>query len=81
MTPKAVTHRISKIRGLSASAAGGVENGSASPEKKVKKLKSAAGPMTPKGKGAKKREYKDDDEDDGAGEGSPKPAKKAKVVD
>lgn len=81
MTPKAVTHRISKIRGLPASAAGGIEKGSASPEKQVKKAKSAAATRTPKEKGAKKREYKDDDEDDGAGEGSPKPAKKAKVED
>lgn len=81
MTPKAVTHRFSKIRGLPASAAGGVENGSVSPEKKVKQAKSAAATMIPKEKGAKKRKYKDEDEDDGAGEGSPKPVKKAKVED
>ena len=81
MTPKAVTHRISKIRGLPASAAGGVENGSASPEKEVKKAKRAAATMIPKEKGAKKRGYKDEDEDDGAGGGSPKLVKKAKVED
>ena len=72
---------------MPASAAGCDENGPASPEKKiaspakVKKMKSAAGPMTPKGNGAVKREHKDDDEDenDGPGKGSPKSAKKIKV--
>lgn len=81
VTPKAVIHRIARVRGLPASAAGGDENGPSTP-KKAKKVKAA---MTPKGTtGGKKRaarNFEDEDENEGLGQESPKSAKKVKVED
>ncbi|MCJ1344271.1 hypothetical protein MMC31_002474 [Peltigera leucophlebia] len=77
ITPKAVSHRIAKIRNLRASAIGDAE------PTKTKKEKA---PVAPKGKkGGKKRdaeEFEENEEHEMLGkEGSPKSAKKVMTED